>query len=333
MASDPNERPAFDPQIQSEDIAYEPDELVTCGGCGRTNPPNRLHCLYCAHQLEIAPELAGSAALNLRKLEPWERGFNLVLRNPRAAADAVKVAALLSTEAASIEAILDAGVPLPVARVESERDAAFLQTKLDQMGVNCSVLADADLAADKPPARLSGIDFGDGRLGLRDFNTGEVTEIEGGDLVLIVDGLLTRSQVDSLEKKRRRGKENKVIEESATSADEAVLDLYARNDPAGFRVHLTGFDFSCLGAQKGMLASENMQRLTGLLVARAPTAKFVDTYDSVRQALGDVWEVESRKDSQGLLRVGFGKREFGTVASTSNLNQFTKYSRLQWHLL
>jgi hypothetical protein len=333
MAQDPNEPTAFDPHIQSEDIAYKPDELVTCGGCGRANPPNRLHCLYCAHQLEIAPELAGAAALNLRKLEVWERGFNLVLRNPRAAADAVKIAALLSTEAESIEAILDAGVPLPLARVESEKDAAFLQTKLDQMGVNCSILADADLAADKPAARLSGIDFGDGTMGLRDFNTGDVTEIGTSDLVLIVDGLLSRSQVDSLEKKRRRSKENKIIEETATSADEAMLDLYARNDPAGFRVHLTGFDFSCLGERKGMLATENLQLLTELLVAKAPTAKFVDTYDAVRQALGDVWEVESRKDSQGLLRVGFGKREFGTVASTSNLNQFTKYSRLQRHLL
>jgi hypothetical protein len=83
MTSDPNERTGFDPHIQSEDIAYKPAELVTCGGCGRTNPPNRLHCLYCAHQLEIAPEIAASAALNLRKLEPWERGFNLVSKLSR----------------------------------------------------------------------------------------------------------------------------------------------------------------------------------------------------------------------------------------------------------
>jgi hypothetical protein len=221
--------------------------------------------------------------------------------------------------------------PLPIKRSKANGMRAFLQTKLIRWAsiVPCLPTPTCRRQARR---RLSGIDFGDATLGLRDFNTGELTGIATNDLVLIVDGLLARSQVDSLEKKRRRSKENKVIEETATSADEAVLDLYARNDPAGFRVHLTGFDFSCLGEQKGMLATENLQLLTELLVAEAPNAKFVDTYDSVRQALGDVWDVESRKDSQGLLRVGFGKREFGTVASTSNLNQFTKYSRLQWHL-
>ncbi|MEO6051490.1 MAG: hypothetical protein ABIP78_09185 [Pyrinomonadaceae bacterium] len=65
----------------------------------------------------------------------------------------------------------------------------------------------------------------------------------------------------------------------------------------------------------------------------APNAKLDNTYAKVRHALSDVWLIESRKESQGLIRSGFGKREFGAIASSSNLNQFTKYSRLQWHLL
>ena len=48
--------------------------------------------------------------------------------------------------------------------------------------------------------------------------------------------------------------------------------------------------------------------------------------------LGTVWEIESRNDPQRPKAFGVWQVEFGTVASTSNLNQFTKYSRLQWHL-
>ena len=144
--------------------------------------------------------------------------------------------------------------------------------------------------------------------------------------------MITASRVDSLEKKRRRGT-TKLIDETATASDESILDMYSKRDGIGFRVHLTGFDFSCLGDDKGLLAVENLRRLIVRLKEHAPNAKLVTNYGSVRPALSQVWEIESRKDSQGLKRSGFGKREFGAVASSSNLNQFTKYSRLQWHLL
>ena len=82
-----------------------------------------------------------------------------------------------------------------------------------------------------------------------------------------------------------------------------------------------------------MVAVENMRRLVVALKEYAPQAKLVSDYAKVSHALGGVWEVEARKDPQGLQRAGFGKVEFGSVASTSNLRQFTKYSRLQWQLL
>ena len=238
----------------------------------------------------------------------------------------------MSIETKNIAAILDAGEPLPLARVESENQALIIQTGLSQLGLKCSLISDADLGADKPQIRLSGIEFLDTCIALIAFNTGGVTDIKADDLALIVPGLITASRVDTLEKKHSRGR-TKLIDETATASDESILDLYTRHGATGFRVHLAGFDYSCLGDDKGLLATENLRRLAVVLKERAPNARLVKNYKAVRHALGAVWEVETRKDAKGHQRSSFGKAGFGAVASTSNLNQFTKYSRLQWHLL
>src|SRR5688572_20341837 len=64
--------------VQAEEIGFKPDEMLACGQCSRTNPPNRLKCLYCGAELEITDEVAASLKPNLRKLENWENGFNLI---------------------------------------------------------------------------------------------------------------------------------------------------------------------------------------------------------------------------------------------------------------
>lgn len=326
--------PAFDSRFQTENLAFDTDKLVVCDGCSRMNPPNRLKCLYCGSELEIDVEDAASIKANLRKLELWERGINVILRERDSGVkpDTEKLAAFLSMDAVDLSMIIDTGMPLPIARVESDKEADLLLTGLEQFGLKCTLVKDVELAVDKLPVRLSGMEINDQQLKLKDFNTGNLTETAMADLVLIVSGSITESRVDSLEKKRFR-KNAQLIDESATATDEVILDIYICADPNGFRARLSGFDFSCLGEDKGLLAGENMKRLIGVLKGHAPNAKFVNNYEAVRQALGRVWDVESRKDSKGVQRAGFGKAEFGAIASTSNLNQFTKYSRLQWHLL
>lgn len=321
----------FDPRIQSEDIAFKPDELVACGSCTRKNPPNRLKCMYCGNELKIRPGNAAMVKPALRKLEGWERGFNVIIREPVPTnqLNLAHSAAFLSMEPDDLAVILDAGEPLPLIRVESQNEAEILIAGLAKLGLNCSILADATVADEKMPIRLSNIDLREGGIAVTDFNTQKITVID--DLALLTPGIITTSKVDSLEKKRR-GK-TKVLEETATTSDESILDIYSRHDPVGFRVHLTGFDFSCLGEDKGLLAVENMRLLVVTLKEHVPNAKLVANYKKVRPALGQVWEIEARKDPKGLQRSGFAKREFGSVASTSNLRQFTKYSRLQWHLL
>ena len=330
----PNERPGFDPRIQTEDIAFKPGEMLACDACSRRNPPNRLKCMYCGAGLPIKAEHSDLIKPILRELEAWEPGFNVIIREPAARSDVefAKIAAFLSMDPENLAVILNAGEPLPIIRVESEPEAVVIVSGLGKLGLNCFILADAAIADEKLPVRLSNLEIRDGGIVVTDFNTRNATEISRDDLVLLVPGIISTSRVDSLEKKKHRG-DPKVLEETATATDEAVLDIYSRRDPTGFRVQLTGFDYSCLGEDKGLLAVENMRRLVVALKEHAPNARIAADYKRVRQALAQVWEIESRKDAKGLQRSGFAKREFGTTASTSNLRQFTKYSRLQWHLV
>ena len=322
----------FDSRIQTEEIAFDAAEMIVCSDCGRNNPPNRLKCIYCAAVMDIDLERTTAVKPNLRKLELWESGHNLILKSQTATVNAARAANYLTIEPAVLAAILDFGTPLPLARVESEKEAAILQSGLASFGLDCTIVADRDLAPEKPPARLGSIRFLYGCLTVKDFNTGNVTQINADDLALIMPGLISQSRVDSIEKKGRRGK-SKPIDETSTISDESILDIYSRGDSTGFRVPTTGFDFSCLDEDKGLLASENFRRLIVRLKEHAPNARVVNDYKAVRAALGYVWEVETRNDPKGMQNSGLGKRAFGHVATTSNLNQFTKYSRLQWRLL
>jgi hypothetical protein len=321
----------FDPNIQSEKIAFDPDQMIACGGCGRMNPPNRFRCLYCAHELEV--DLNNAALLRpvLRKLELWERGFNVVSGAKEPNADVDGIAKLLSIDAAHLTDILSAGVPLPLARVESEKEASFLNASLTELGLKCLVIGDADLAPETLPVRLRGMEVSDTTIVTIDFNTDSIEAHDIRDLILAVPGSITLGRVDSLEKRGRGGK-SKLLDETATTSDESVLDIYDRNGTIGYRINQTGFDFSCLSENKGLIASENMRSLLQRLKQAAPELKVADDYVRVRHLLSGVWDVEFRNDSQGVKRFGLGKVELGRVASTSNLNQFTKYSRLQRHL-
>lgn len=329
---DDQEPIGFDPLIQTEDISFRPGELIACSACGRKNPPNRFKCIYCAGALEVEADKISGSPIDLRRLEIWERGTNLIIRQRSAEVDVAGIARLLSRETDDIRAIVDAAMPLPIVRVESEQASQIIQHRLAELGLECFALADDRLAADRPPVRLSGLVIEDDLIAFRAFNTGQTEEFKSDELALLVVGTLRSSKVDAMEKKGRRGKST-LIDETATAADEMILDVYCRNEPTGYRVLQAGFDFSCLAGDKGLLAAENLRRLVVSLKECSPNVKVVNDYSAVRHQLGNVWELESRKDSQGLIRSGFGKVEFGSVESTNNLIQFTKYSRLQWHLL
>ena len=331
MADNPLTSPTniFDPALQTEKIAFDSEQLVICDGCGRANPPNRFNCIYCARELANIAETDTNAKLVLRKLELWEKGFNVIFRSHRNA-DLKKAAELLSADAEFIQTTIDAGTPLPLARVESEKEALYLISALAQCGLDCGLVADEDLRVSHLPTRIRRIDLDGQRIGLTNFNTSSVTTADLSQLAVAVLGRLISGRRDMTEKRGRKGKV-KLLDETETSSDELVLDLYLGGEPDGYRINQAGFDFSCLGEEKGLLAAENMLRLMRKLRNVAPELTVSDDYTDIRGMLDRVWEQESRKDPQGLKRTGH-KVEFGSVASSNNLDQFTRYSRLQRYL-
>ncbi|MGE3468604.1 MAG: hypothetical protein AB7J13_16910 [Pyrinomonadaceae bacterium] len=324
---------AYDPAVQSEDIAFKTSELVNCLSCGRANPPNRPSCVYCGRELETSE--ISTVKLSLREPEDWERGWNvIVLPNPNDPGPNIAVlSSVVGTDADRLNALLGYGRPVPVTRLAVRAEAQAVIKRLTALGMDCQIVVDTELQPHTLPIRLRRIEIADDHLLLHFFNTHENERVDRKDLALLVTGTIRTIHTDSLERKRRRGKESKVLDETTTGSDEAVLDIYSRQDSRGWRVQLAGFDFSCLGEDKGVIAGENLRRLVTILKEYAPAARVVTDYSALSKALDAVWPPSSRKDPQGLRRAGFGKVEFGSVASTSNLVQFNRYSRLQWHLL
>lgn len=319
------------PPAQSE--RFKPDEMLVCPKCGRLSAPNRLKCFYCNAELPVNDTQL--IKLNLRKLEPREKGFNvIVLSNSAIQTEESfsEIAALLRIEAEDLQRIFRAGKPLPVARVESEREAEIVAGHLKKTGAETFVLSDEKLKIETPPRRLRSLDFRDDKLILNLFNSSESIEISRDNLVLIVSGALIVRKIESIEKLERKN-ENKILGTAESGNDEFLIDLYDRTDATGYRVESKGFDFSCLGDEKHLLARENMKILSEKLRAFAPKAKFDNDYRALRAELSQIWEAEQTKNSKGLQRTGFGKFNLESITTIDNLSQFTKYSRLQWHLL
>jgi len=320
--------------LQTEEIGYKPDEMIACKKCSRTNPPNRLKCMYCGAQLELSDEQTAVIAPVLRKLENWENGFNLIYlpKSENVSAETTaQIAKLIGLEKEVLQKIFEVNKTLPIVRGESAKEAEILQNRLKDLNLETSVVSDASLAAEDLPKRLRGLEFHDDTILLILFNNDEIAQIKAEDLILIVSGVIFQKAVESTEA-RKKG-ETKILDATETASDEVLIDIYSRRDAAGYRILTKGFDFSCLGAEKGILARENIKKLVKAFQAFAPNAKLVDDYLSVRSILGNIWEVEQRKDSQGLTRQRFGKFDLSNISSSNNLQQFTKYSRLQRHIL
>lgn len=312
-------------KVQTENIAYAADDLVTCAKCSRTNPPTRPKCVYCGADLEIPEEKARRARPTLRRLEAWEKGFNVVFVSA-SDPDTVAVARSLKCETEFIGRVIEFGRPVPIVRVETSNEAEVIRTELASGGIETRIVADETLAPETPPRRLRAIEFGDSHFRFHLFNDDAVVEVASDAVDAVVTGAIFEKAVAATEK-RKRG-QTRMLDASETASDEPLLDIHVKDDPFGFRIHTAGFDFSCLGSEKTMIARDNLKRLAATLAERSG-AQLVEDYVALRGVLGEVWEVDVRKDSQGMKRSSFGKFDLVSVSKSSNLNQFNKFSRLQ----
>ena len=316
--------------VQGENPAFDAKEMIVCANCLRTNPPTRMKCFYCDAELEISEAQSGFLRPNLRKLELWEKGFNIIYQSKNEHFDETKlpeIAKMLKLEKENLQKLLDKQKSLPIARGASEKEVEIIQKRLAEFGIETTILSDEVLAVETPPKRLRGIEFWDDKIIFILFNEDNIVEISNDDLILIVSGGIFERRVEAVEKRTKKG-ENKLLETDEVTSDEFLIDIYSRQNSIGYRIFAKGFDFSSLETEKALLAVENMQKLIKKLREAASKAKFIDDYLQVRENLSNIWEVELKTNSQGLKRGGVGSFNLANVTIANNTLQFTKYSRL-----
>lgn len=306
----------FDPAIQTENIAFSSDEMVACGKCGRNNAPDRPSCIYCGERLAAGVERIADR----RIAEDWEPGFNVIITGGESAANELVNAASRYI------------IGLPFGRFAESQAADSAVVELSERDISACVVADKLIALDRPQVRLSSIEFAEDELRFIDRITGEVTKSRVGDIALVVVGTLFNSRVDTLEK-RKRGADAKRLDESTSSDHEPVIDIYVTGDARGFRVSCSGFDFRCLDDEMTMFAAKNMTLLVERLRKVLPETKFVECYREVRPLLENVWPTTSRREAKGIVRSGLGQKGFGRTETSSNAEQFDRFSRTQFHIL
>lgn len=310
--------------------------MVRCEECLRANPPTRVNCLYCAAVLPLNESTITIQKPALRPLEKWEQGYNNILLPPAAnltEANLAEASDLLRLSREDLTRILSSTVPLPLARAATTDEALLVQRRLSSLGIDSRIVPDTEPGSDTTEViKVRALDFADG--GIYAYQTPEAPAIHLSwtDCVLFVVGRLIIKRVELKEQKGARA-ENRILAASEFVTDETVVDFYSRNQGSPFRITANSFDFSCLGANKGLLAAENISRLLLLFREHAPLAEYDESFNSVRKALESVWPSEQQNESSGWRRERPGKYSIGSVTELNNETQFLRYSRLRYHLL
>lgn len=316
----------------AEKVGFDANQMLACDACQRNNPPTRTDCFYCGAKLSIPEGKENFVRPNLRVLEDWEKGWNVVCLTklaPFAEREKLReIAYLLRLENEIVEKILSAEKPLPIARTENSAEAETVVKRLAERGIESLVVADEELQVEVLPTRIRTLEFGENELFLVTLGKDEVLRVGFEELNLFVAGTIIETKRETAEK-RTKNAENKIVNSTETSADEKVLDFYTDSAENGFRLSTRGFDFSCLEDEKKLLAAENFGILLEKLRQIAPTAEFDESYRNAKNALNAVWHLDETTDTKGLQRAGIGKSNLANVVISSNLTQFTKYSRLQ----
>jgi hypothetical protein len=321
---------------RAEPRGFSPEQMVRCEACLRANPPTRTSCLYCAAQLPATE--AGDASLRptLRPLESWERGHNVILRptdaGPFLPESEKKAAELLRLPYEDLRRIIEAREPLPVARAATEEEAALVARRLAELGFQSLVIADDRLRSEGASVRRArSLDFKEDGFAARPAGGGEPARVLWDEVALLLGGRLFVSEV-AVEERRGRGALKEIVDAREVSTDEAVLDIYTTQDDGCWRVSAGSFDFSCLGASKGLVAAQNLATLVAILRERAAGATYDDSYVRVRGALGHVWPIKQQTEARGWRRNAPGRVSTEEVARSDNEEQFTRYSRLRHYL-
>ncbi|HKX84803.1 MAG TPA: hypothetical protein VJL58_11325, partial [Pyrinomonadaceae bacterium] len=215
----PNEQNLADLIITEEKIGFEPNELLTCAKCGRSNAPNRLKCMYCAAELEVSDAARENVRVDAKRPEAWEPGINIIcLRVPENAGGLNEIAASTGIDEEFLSAAIESELPLPLARVGSATEAAIIAERLAAYGIETTMADDKELDSYRP-RRVRSVEIEDHELAFVLFNSDEVVRLNKNDIILIVTGKIFESEIEATElrKFRKAEHEDQVMTKSRSS--------------------------------------------------------------------------------------------------------------------
>lgn len=336
MPKDNENIPFLGPVEPSEPLGFPAEQMIRCEECLRANPPTRVSCLYCVAPLPLTESSARLRKPVLRPPEKHQLGYNNILL-PVESSLAIEIiseaAALLKLSTENIEQLISQKVAMPVARTASREEAELVTLRLRDLGLSCLTVSDEELgleSSDNVVKRVRAMSFDDECVLISHSGT-EETNVSWSDVILILTARLIETRLEIKEHMTRKP-ENEILDTSEFFRDEAVIDFYTATDSFTWRVNATGFDFSCLGKEKALVANENIVRLQKLIVEKAVNAQFDDSYRRVRNLLELAWSTQSEMQSSGWRRERPGKLSVGLATTKSNESQFTRYSRLRYYL-
>ncbi len=302
--------------------------VVTCPQCGRRNGIHRATCLFCGCPLSLAGQEA-HVLPSLREATDLEPGYNVVfLPGPALTASIVEEVARVSrltTE--QVASLLASPAPVPIARTTTAHDAKLLVQRLAGQGLRLLILSDMQLAPLHPPRRARALTAAGEYLEVWGHSPAEPLRIAWKDVSLVVFGVLQFHQVMTRESASRR---TKVEREEIYAADDevAVIDFFGPTLATHVRIRADGFDYSCLGAKRSLLAAENHTRLGNwLLDSVGHTAVVNRDFRTVARALEPIWGLTKTSSRQPFKRAGIGKVATEMTEYVDNERQFTCFSR------
>jgi hypothetical protein len=273
----------------------------------------------------------------LRQPEKHQLGYNNILL-PVAGEVATHIvsdaAALLKLSAENMHQLMSRSVPMPVARTASREEAELVKLRLADLGLKCVTVSDEELglaSSENVVKRVRAMRLDEQQLVIYHSGTGETT-VAWSDVILILPARIIETRLEIKERMTRK-QENEILDTNEFFRDEMVIDFYTVRDWFTWRVSASGFDFSCLGSEKALVASENIGKLQRLIILKAANASVDDSYRQVRNLLELVWGTHQETESSGWRRERPGKLSVGVTTTKSNETQFTRYSRLRRHFL
>jgi len=324
------------PLTPSEVEAFSAEQMVRCEECLRANPPTRVNCLYCSASLPVTEKSANMQKPALRRLEQWEQGINIILvptSGTSLSDERLGAAAeLLKLRPDELRRVISSGRSLPLARAASRDEAELVVRRLGELGIDTISVADEQLRLDeRQMVRIRSASIkGDGLTGYQLAGMpGVVLEFSRIDLLVLGRILVRRIEVK--ERTTRRA-ENDIVNSSEFFSDEPILDIYGEPDPPSWRIEAGSFDFSVLGRRKGLIAGENLRTLVEVIRELSPRVQLDESYAATRHTLEPVWPSRQRTEAGGWHRERPGMYSTSGIIESSNEDQFTLYSRLQYFL-